>query len=480
MVSKIDELEKIVEKFEDSLKLNRLQTEKRFTDLEIKLEELNKKFKEVGTDFPELKRRSEEIENLLHVINLGVVEYKKKFEDTSSRISEFERRPREIERVLTDHRKELKVLREGISKISAILTRLDNVGGELDKRIEEAISSRLESLKEGIERNRLEIEHTKKSLDGFSSAIKSFERTIELTNIDDIIRRFNSLDKKITETQTSIEGLRKLTPDISIIEGDTDALKTRVKEMSSTIMDALSRMNEFELNVSKKMISIGNLINKAEKLEYIESACENVKRHVDRLKKMESVVVNTYKEMSEKVVPLEKIYKEIKNLKTDIIEVIRRVDENRSVLKDFDREGFAELILGKKENREKIIEIVNRLDEIEDDLRTLRRETPQRISVGVGDEIESMKKIINKLAMGNEELRKSLEKAPVSNSVLDKIDKLEEKIIELGKQPIKPLEPRPTKEPKKGPLPRGLLNKVKELENKIKELEGESRPMVLE
>lgn len=88
---KIEELEELVNKFEDRVKLGSLINEKRFAELELKIGELNQKLNEITTDYPKLKERSGEIEDLLNIINLGLGEYKDDFEKINSSFSEFKK-----------------------------------------------------------------------------------------------------------------------------------------------------------------------------------------------------------------------------------------------------------------------------------------------------------------------------------------------------------------------------------------------------
>lgn len=146
----------------------------------------------------------------------------------------------------------MRELNESVTSLTANVDVLKSLKEDIVKNSEEAVSSKVKVLEEGIERNRVEVEHVKRDLEGFSVAIRSFERTIELTNLDDIIRRFDSLDRRIINAETELEKFRGLVPNISVTIADVEILKNKFKEMGSSVMDVLIRMNEFDVNINKK------------------------------------------------------------------------------------------------------------------------------------------------------------------------------------------------------------------------------------
>jgi chromosome segregation ATPase len=309
---RVEELEELVNKFEDRIKLVGLINEKRFAELELKIGEMNQKLNEVTTDFPKLKERAAEIEDLLNIVNLGLVEYKDNFEKVDSGFSEFKKIPETLESVRTNLESKMRELNESVSNLTANVNVLKNLKEDITKSTEETVSSKVKTVEEGIEHNKVEIEHVKRDLDGFSVALRSFERTIELTNLDDIIRRFDSLDRKIINVETELEKFRGLVPDISITIGDVEILKKKLREMSSSVIDTLSRMNEFEMNINKKITLFEDLAKKA------ESADEDVKTQISKLEEAKISVEKIYSDVNERVSSLTTVNEEINRLKAGI------------------------------------------------------------------------------------------------------------------------------------------------------------------
>jgi chromosome segregation ATPase len=312
---KVEELEELVNKFEDRVKLGGLINEKRFAELELKIGELNQKLNEVTTDFPKMKERAVEVEDLLNIINLGLVEYKDNFDKINSSFSEFKKIPETLESVRTNLESKMRELNDSVTSLTANVDVLKNIKEDIIKSSEETISSKIKTVEDGIQQNKVELEHVKRDLDGFSVALRSFERTIELTNLDDIIRRFDSLDRKIINNGEELDKIRKVVPDMSMTIVDVEILKKKFKEMSSTVMDVLNKINESEINTNKKMSLFEDLAKK------VESANEEVKTQVSKLEENRTAVEKIYSDVNEKVSGLTSVNDEVNRLKTGIEEL---------------------------------------------------------------------------------------------------------------------------------------------------------------
>lgn len=374
---RIEELEELVNKFEDRIKLVGLINEKRFAELELKIGELSQKLNEVTNDFPKLKERAAEIEDLLNIVNLGLVEYKDNFEKVDSGFSEFKKIPETLESVRSNLESKMRELNESVSNLTANVDVLKNLKEDVTKSTEETVSSKVKTVEEGIEHNKVEIEHVKRDLDGFSVALRSFERTIELTNLDDIIRRFDSLDRKIINVETELEKFRGLVPDISITIGDVEILKKKLREMSSSVMDTLSRMNEFEMNINKKITLFEDLAKKA------ESADEDVKTQISKLEEAKISVEKIYSDVNERVSSLTSVNEEINKLKAGI-------EDTKSDVGKF----YNDL-------NEKVSGITN----VNEEINRLKTST-EDMRVGLG-KIANVNEDVNKLKFDVEELKTS-------------------------------------------------------------------------
>jgi chromosome segregation ATPase len=152
-----------VQKLEKKLKLTNLLTGKKFADLELKIGKLEEKINGFSTDFPKLKERSERVEDLLNIINLGLVTYKKKFDDLSSRLNEFKN--------MTSDTGIAKTVEEKTLPKTQIPTQI----GESEPDLEEV----------------------KRDLGAFPHPEKSLERTSELTDLKTIMNKLNQIETNV-------------------------------------------------------------------------------------------------------------------------------------------------------------------------------------------------------------------------------------------------------------------------------------------
>ncbi len=263
-----------LERLEKKLKLSNLLTGKKFADLELTMGKLGESLKEISSDFPEIKERSEEIENLLNIINLGIFKYKENFNDLNSRLTQFERIPEEVRAKLSNFEEKLKSLEENINKISTSLSAFETLKEDITKTVEEKILPRVQTLNVSSEENKVEIEHIKKSIDAFSSAMRSFERTVELTSLDVVIKRFDSIEDKIMKTQSQMEEFRNALSSMSIKDKDFEILKQKIRETESVVLDKLGKLNEIETKINilqkkledLKVFDIGNKLKSESKV----------------------------------------------------------------------------------------------------------------------------------------------------------------------------------------------------------------------
>ncbi|MCX6821259.1 MAG: hypothetical protein NTW30_00625 [Candidatus Aenigmarchaeota archaeon] len=360
---KVEELEELVNKFEDRVKLGGLINEKRFAELELKIGELNQKLNEVTTDFPKMKERAVEIEDLLNIVNLGLVEYKDNFDKINSSFSEFKKIPETLESVRTNLESKTRELNDSVTGLTANVDVLKNIKEDVIKSSEETISSKIKTVEDGIQQNKVELEHVKRDLDGFSVALRSFERTIELTNLDDIIRRFDSLDRRIINNGEELDKIRKVVPEMSMTIIDVEILKKKLKEMSSTVMDVLNKINESEINTNKKMSLFEDLTKK------VESANEEVKTQVSKLEGTRTAVEKIYSDMNEKASSLTNVNEEIGRVKADVEKIYSDVNEKVSNLTSVNDEvnrlktGIEELKGMKSSSDQMITEVKNNVNE---------------------------------------------------------------------------------------------------------------------
>ncbi len=344
---KLEELGVKIDKLQDKLKLVALELDKKSADLEIKIGKADERFKEVAYDFPKLREKAEDIDSLLNVINLGLVDFKQRFTDIDSRISNLEKIPEKVEGRIVNLDNKFKKHDEDIKKLYLRLDEIGTIKQDVSKSLEDKIASNSENIRKEIIDNKAEIEHVKKNLDALSFAIKSFERTVELTNLDDMIRRFNDIDRKILTMQTEFDKLRGSTRDTSTIEGDVEILKKRVKELIPSIMDALNKINKFEIEMNNKLARVDALEKGIMKLNTIQAMTDTVIEQVKKMNETKTSVEDLYGKIKriydsgdigwDRLQNIVRELSELDKLKNDLKEVRKIVDDNKSKINDFKR-----------------------------------------------------------------------------------------------------------------------------------------------
>jgi len=409
-LSKVEELEEKVQKFEDKIRLNNLFTEKRFADLELKIGQFSDKLNDITTEFPKVKDETSEIKDIVNVINLGLIDYKEKFEEIIERISDLTKLPDAVRSIRLNLENKMKDIDENFKTISANIEVMNNIKEEIHKNTEETFSSKMNELDKNIEKNRAEIAHLKSDLNGFSLALKSFERTIDST------------DRKTT----------------NIDNEDSETLKKKMNEINSTVMNTLSRMNEFEMNINKKITYIEDLIKKIKNMSLIQPVNKTggINIPVDYQLKIN--------ELEEEVKKSKELPLEIKNAIDDLKERINGLESRITAGAETTPVGIEEL-KSRIEDLGKSIESINKTlydnqREVELPKVGKEREIPKNLT----DEISSLKDIVSRISSENEDSKKLMrdlrinQMQMVTSDVLigftQRFSTLEKKISELEKE----------------------------------------------
>jgi len=370
-----------INKLEKKLKLTNLLTGKKFADLELAIGKLDENIKEVLTDFPGIKEKAEEIEDLLGVINLGVVSQKEELNALNSRLTEYERVPENVKTALVNYEKKLKPIEEKIKNISDNLNVLNTLKEDITKNVEENILPTIKALSETSERNKLDLEHIKKDMDTFNSAVKSFERTIELTNLDSMINRFSAIEKKIMETQAQLENLKNNVSTGSIKERDVEILKEKVGEAERIVVDKIGKLDSLEtqLNILQQKIDDLNFF-------------DTIKGLKSGTKEKDSIILQNQSRIDE-------LTRRLDLLSQDIERRVQQIGEIRTT------------------------------EKIEPEAAKLEHATTEETYTKVKEMYEDMVKRISELQSMDKELR-SMELPPSLNNTLEK---LEERVSKLDK-----------------------------------------------
>src|SRR3989338_2119896 len=336
MPNPVIRVEKNVEKIKDKVKIVELQLSKRISDLELSVGRLEERFKEIWELIPSLKDRAEEIEDLLNVVNLGIVDFKKSMEELHLRVGSIEELPGKVDKSIVEHNEKIKAFEATVNKLDDDLKALNTAKEGIVMKIDNAIMPNIDIVKESGEKNRITIEEMKKDLENFSYLVKSFLRTIELSDIDSVIKRFDLVNSKILNIEVQIESLRGRVPDMSTLDKEMEMMKARVQEMMNAVVDRDTRVKESEATI--------NIIkNKIQELKFVETV-ESLRSDIKEKEKM--ILINQMKfddlarkfekssdELSTKIGLLENTMRKAKHI--DLIEAISKdVHDQVSYLDD--------------------------------------------------------------------------------------------------------------------------------------------------
>jgi len=512
-----DELTGKFESIEKKVKLSNLLSGKKFADLELTIGKLEEKFKEFSSDIPKLNERAEEIEDLLNIINLGLINYKKKFENINARFETIEKVPENVKKSMFEYEKKLRALNENIENISTGLGTFKNLKEEVTKAVEGKILPEIQALKERPDTNKLEIEHIKRDLDVFSSSVKSFERTVQLTNLDRVIDRFDSIEKKIMDIQVQVEGFRKTFSGISLADVDVNRLEEELKNLSSIMMEKVSEMNEAQMNlkiINQKMEDLNffetisklnsELKDKERMILDDRIKIEELRARMDRISAMSiehlEPIKKFDKEIQEKMASLdltsiEEVYRKSEQMYNAMVERIAKLKDLDKKLRVFEAEARARTL--PPDVNDILTKVHDRLENVEDrynkvlnvlksEIKTIKSESAKPELEELRKRIERLQKVLASRDKNLTEYRKGMEKRlssldkkkeiKIPKEILDKVNTLNNTVSfltadnkELRKLAreirMAQLEAISTK------VFTGLMDKVKTLENKITDFE---------
>ena len=467
------------EKIEKKIKLSNLLSGKKFADLELQIGKLEEKLNEISSDFPKIRDRTEEIENLLNVINLGLVDYKKKFENINARFETIEKVPENVKKSMFEYEKKLKVLSDEIKNLSTNLGTLKNLKEEVTQVVDEKISSQIQVLKTTSESNKMEIEHIKRDLDAFSSSVKSFERTVQLTNLDKLIERFDTIDRKIRDTQLEVEKFRKTFTGVTFTDTDIRSLKEGLNNLSSTVMDKLSELNELQTSlniITQKMDdlnffeTIGKLKSDLKEKESMilddRTNIEELRARIDRISAMGverlQPIRGIDKDVQEKMAGLDvaSVEELVRRSEEMYKDMIRRVSE----LKDLDKK--LDVIESDARSRTLPPDVNEILTKIHERLENVEDRYNQVLNV-LKSEVKNIKSEISK-----PEIKEMKKKIGGLEKILDSIDKDLSNYRKQMEERVRSIEKR-----KNIKIPNEIVDDINSLKNTVSLLTADNKEL---
>lgn len=462
------------------VQLKLLENDKRFADLELNLGKLEDKFNDVWETIPDIDSRSQHIEDLLNIINLGLINFKEKSDKMGNRVSELEKFPGKIEQDLKSYSEKMRKLDEGLNQFSAKVQALNTVKDDMSKNIREDILPDITVLKSSIERNRASVEQMRTEVENFKSMIRSFQQTLQLLDINSVIQQFDNFNVRIANTQAEVDTIKDSIPSREIYDNDIEIMRNKIQDLGSNVIDTNTKLKEFDSrlqiitdklsktniigrfnevrkeiksiekliysnenkinNLDKnfqkrdevlgnKLINIEKLTKKAEHLGFIESIREEVQEHAENLEetkteieKLASKTEKIYYDMNKKISNFGTMEKEIDKLKFELEDSQKISDENNVALKNN-------------------IDLLNKLKK---EIKELKDDKKMKFDKA---EMQPFKEIVHKL----------VEKTYELNKKVSEIDEFKDRLESMDKERVGPMKDVIHK----------LINKNAELEKKI-------------
>jgi hypothetical protein len=247
--------------------------------------------------------------------------------------------------------------------------------------------------------------------------------------------------------ENQIEKFRYLIPDLSMAVSDMEILKKKFKEMSSTVMDTMSRMNQFEGDINRKITFLEDLTKKAEGMNLIQPVSKSVEEGTkqEEVKTVESSIPVDYQL---KISGLEEEVKKSKELPLEIKSVIEELKERINGLESRSTTGTETTPVGVEEVKDRVEGLGKSIENINKMLSERQRgaELPQigkEVPKNLVDEISSLKGIISRVSSENEDFKKLMRDLRINQmqmitsdvlvDFIKRMSTLEKKISEVEK-----------------------------------------------
>ena len=408
------------DEIERKIKILKLETERRLANVELSLTKMEEEVKKISSEFPSIKDRTEEIEDLINIINLGLVQFKEKFK-------EFNEKTQNIEKNLKPLKDELETISESIKKIEEKIE-------ETNTRIET-----LEPLKEWKDKEEEEREKLRKELDTISTSLKSIQRTIELMNLEDVSKRFSIFEGKLAGVEAEVSRIKELIKDTSTLESDVNLLKMRIKELRSSVLDSLNKVDELEMKINKKLAALETFTVRGEHLAMIDETSKLVKEESEKIRKMKEEIEGIFTQVSTLRDHIMRELSSLEKYKADIEEVKNIVNENRIKIEELEKSGTqtqAEKIIS--DYLVKLEELNRKVNDLEKKLEVPREVGNEEVKTQIQTLRDSVRVIQEKLKNYENSLaslQKTLDEIRSSYSNFNQfISQFDEKIKGLERQ----------------------------------------------
>lgn len=442
-----------------NMKLKLLENESRFADLELNLGKLENKFKEVWASIPDIKERSERIEDLLNIINLGLIDYKDKANKLKTRVSELETLSTKTDEHFKTHSERIRELNKNLNEFSTKIQTLSSVKDDIFKNIKQEILPDMNSLKDSIGKNRMNLEQIRSEIGEFRSNLKALQETVQLVDMNSVIQQFDNFNIRIANVQAEIDTFRNQLPSKELYDKDLDIMKSKIQDFSSNVIELNTKLKEIETNLESlnnkitksniteklnelkvdiknkeklifkneskigelnknlekrdevlgnKLVNLEKIMKKSKNIGFLESIRKEVEDHAKNLEETKNTVEKLadktgkmYYEVDKKVSKFSDIEREIKNLKLNISELKEIANSNVNFKRNLES-AFVKNVKKEFEIVHKELDGIKKIKENE--------KIPKDIPKDIINEIRSLKEITSRLTTENEKLRENIGK----------------------------------------------------------------------
>ena len=366
-------VDKKVSRLEDKLKLAGLKTEKKFADLELSMAKVEDKFKDIWEIMPQVSERSEEIENMLEILNLGIRDFKTAVTSLDSRLQSIEDAgvSEDIKNALTSYDRRLLEIKNTLKKLGTDIDIMTTEKNDLVDVVQKDIVPALDSIRTANSENKARVNEIKGLVDEFKLTVKSFEKGMDMIDIKGLISQFTNINTRMAEMQGKVNELtRTQPPELETFVDETRKLKSHLKDTNMRFVENLNRVSDLDAKMSLldekidktvqgvdnkiQAIDIGRLEKGVESVNDALARFERGKADIDRITtKNERINL----ELTEKAKFLTEAGGGIENIKSNINKLGELVRNNTSVIDNV--RGFSESIDEVKGSISKIQKAVN-------------------------------------------------------------------------------------------------------------------------
>ena len=375
-----------------------LHLEKKVSELEERIKSVEKSLEKAGLE--ELKKRLEDLEDLVMVENALTLEIKKMME-SSSELVDLRDRVKNIENILTSvsHEKLEELKRVKAEDLARLSQRVESIEEDLSLLRKQISTTDFKELKESVE---------KKLAEGVIS--KSIKEILEIQNM--VLKnesRIDNIEKSIEVLRAS---LKELQPALGL---------ENVKKIGILSNEIARKIEETRELVARFDALQSNLERKIGKVSTIENELGNIKVWMDKLsKEFESINAKIFElrkrqeenriYLTEKILAhTEGVLKEVQDLLTQTKNEVSEIVESK----------VNERLLGSESLRKQVEELASRITTVEESNKK---------------EIESMKTALQEMKEMQVFPEERLNELMSRNVYLeDKISALEKIIKELTK-----------------------------------------------